>query len=115
MSPKMIFRMLLLVVIFAVPLSAAMQVEPLHSLMENAALASQSYGSKHPKVVQLNKEIDRRLAGGERIDADAIERRLLELVDARTNLRRQYGARHPKTIDNAKRIHAIAGLLISAE
>ncbi len=113
----MILRMLLLAAVIAtVPsLNAAMQPEPLHSLMEAAALASQSYGVKHPRVLQLNKEIDRRLAAGDRIDSEAIERRLLELVEGRNELRKKYGARHPKTIENAKRIHAIAGLLISAE
>jgi hypothetical protein len=113
----MIARILLLslLVTVAAPLEAVMQTEPLHSLMENAALASQTYGSKHPRVVQLNKEIDRRLATGERIDAEAIERRLIELVESRFQLRKQYGARHPKTIESAKRIHAIAGLLVSAE
>ena len=107
--------MLLLTAIFVVVLPAASQADTLNTLMENAALASQAYGQKHPQVVQLNKEIDRRLATGERIDADAIERRLLELVEARSELRRRYGARHPKTIDNAKRLYAITGLLISAE
>ncbi len=111
----MFLRMLLLAAICANPLGAAMQGEPLHAFMEAAALASQSYGPKHPRVIQLNKEIDRRLAAGDRIDADAIERRLLELVESRIELRKKYGARHPKTIENAKRIHAIAGLLISAE
>jgi hypothetical protein len=107
--------MLLLVIIIAAPLGAVMQGEALHSLMENVALASQSYGSKHPRVVQLNREIDHRLATGERIDAEATERRLVELVEIRVDLRKKYGARHPKTIENAKRIHAIAGLLVSAE
>ncbi len=111
----MIIRMLLLATLLVAPLGAAMQGEPLHGLMESAALASQSYGPKHPRVIQLNKEIDRRLAAGDRIDAEAIERRLLELVEGRIELRKKYGARHPKTIENAKRIHAIAGLLISAE
>ena len=108
-------RMLLLVAVFTVPLAAAMQGDSLNALMESAALASQSYGTKHPRVVQLNKEIDRRLANGERIDADAMELRLLELVAERGEIRKRYGARHPKTIDNAKRLYAISGLLISAE
>lgn len=110
----MILRILLVALFIATPL-ATVQAEALHSLMENVALASQSYGPKHPQVVQLNKEIDRRLAAGERIDVDAIERRLLELVEVRIEIRKKYGARHPKTIENAKRIHAVAGLLISAE
>jgi hypothetical protein len=107
--------MLLIVAMIAVPLTAAMQGESLNAVMENAALAALSYGPKHPTVIQLNKEIDRRLNNGERIDAEAIEQRLLELIEGRSELRRQFGARHPRTIDNAKRIHAIAGLLISAE
>ncbi len=112
----MILRILLLLsVLSTAPVGAVMQVDSLHSVMESAALASQSYGSKHPRVIQLNREIDRRLAAGERIDAEAIERRLVELVESRLEFRKRYGARHPKTIENAKRIQAIAGMLVSAE
>jgi uncharacterized protein involved in exopolysaccharide biosynthesis len=111
----MILRILLLTVLVATPLEAVMQAEALHSVMEDAALASQSYGAKHPRVIQLNKEIDRRLAAGDRIDAEAIEKRLTDLIESRLELRKRYGARHPKTIENAKRIQAIAGLIVSAE
>lgn len=106
---------LLLAVLSAAPVAAQTKPLPLHELMEHGAVSTQAYGEKHPRVVLINKEIDRRLHNGERLDAEAIELRLIELVRERAELRRAFGARHPTTIDNAKRIQAIAGMLVSAE
>ena len=93
----------------------AADVVGLHLFIEASAIATQSFGEKHPKVVELNREIDRRLQLGERVDATAVEARLVDLVRERGEIRRLMGARHPKTIDNARRIQAVVGMLVSAE
>ena len=111
----MLIRAVLITAFCLASIAGAAEVLGLHLFIEASAIATQSFGEKHPKVVELNKEIDRRLQNGERVDANAVEGRLVDLVRERADIRRTMGARHPKTIDNARRIQAVAGILVSAE
>jgi len=111
----MLIRSLVVLAFCTASFVAAADAVGLHLFVEASAIATQTYGEKHPKVVELNREIDRRLQNGERMDVNAIDARLIELVRERAELKRTLGARHPKTIDNARRIQAIAGMLVSAE
>ncbi len=111
----MLIRAVLVAAFCLASIAAATEVVGLHLFIEASAIATQSFGEKHPKVIELNKEIDRRLQNGERVDANAVEGRLVDLVRERGEIRRTMGARHPKTIDNARRIQAVAGILVSAE
>lgn len=81
------------------------------ALVETLISLNGSHGENHPEVIAIRRKIARLQELGVEPDLNHAEERLQSLVIERQELLESLGARHPRVIQNAIRISAIAKLL----